>query len=139
MGKATDRSLVDALSWASLRELPEKDNGENIYILALALVTKRDGSKSYVATRKTMDGKDKVVKVFGSTSIIVKIEEVYPYLLLDGNYLPTFEGKKREERIKWLSMSNPDIDYSEFTLKELNREILGVAMKNQLRDMGGNF
>jgi hypothetical protein len=139
MYKATEKSLVDALSWASLRELPPKDNKENVYILALALVSKKDGSKSYVATKKGKDGKDKVVKDFGSTAMIVKIEEVYPYLLLDGNYLPTFDGKKREDRIKWLTMMDAEGDYEGMSLKELNKEILLIAMRNQLKAMENNI
>jgi hypothetical protein len=139
MYKGTEKSLVDALSWASLRELPPKDKKENVYILALALVSKKDGSKSYVATKKGKDGKDRVVKDFGSTATIVKIEEVYPYLLLDGNYLPTFEGKKREDRIKWLTMMDAEGNYEEMTLKELNKEVLLIAMRNQLRAMENNI
>jgi hypothetical protein len=128
-------SLIDALSWASLRELPEKDNGENIWIRALALVSKRDGSKAYVALVKGKNGEDRIIRDFGSVSIIVKIEEVYAFEYLDSSYLPTFDSKKKEDKIKWLSMQRPEVNYEEMSAKELNKAILHVAMQNQLADI----
>lgn len=128
-------SLIDALSWASLRELPEKDNGENIWIRALALVSKRDGSKAYVALVKGKDGEDRIIRDFGSVSIIVKIEEIYAFEYLDSSYLPTFDSKKKEDKIKWLSMQRPEVNYEEMSSKELNKAILHVAMQNQLADI----
>lgn len=128
-------SLIDALSWASLRELPEKDNGENIWIRALALVSKRDGSKSYVALVKGKNGEDRIIRDFGSVSMIVKIEEIYAFEYLDSSYLPTFDSKKKEDKIKWLSMQRPEVNYEEMSAKELNKSILHVAMQNQLADI----
>ena len=128
-------SLINALSWASLRELPSKDDGEHIWIRALALVSKRDGSKGYVALAKGKNGEDRVIKDFGSISQIVKMEEVYPYSYLSDDYLPIFETKTRQERINWLSMQRPEEDFSELTMKELNKAILYIAMQNQLNDM----
>ena len=131
----TRESLINALSWASLRELPEKDNGENIWIRALALVSKRDGSKSFVAMVKGKNGEDRILKDFGAVSQIVNIEEVYPYSYLDSSYLPQFDSKKREDKIKWLELQRPDENYSELTAKELNKAILHIAMQNQLNDI----
>jgi hypothetical protein len=128
-------SLIDALSWASLRELPEKDNGENIWIRALALVSKRDGSKAYVALVKGKNGEDRIIRDFGSVSMIVKIEEIYAFEYLDSSYLPTFDSKKKEDKIKWLSMQRPEVNYEEMSAKELNKAILHVAMQNQLADI----
>lgn len=128
-------SLIDALSWASLRELPKKDNGENIWIRALALVSKRDGSKAYVALVKGKNGEDRIIRDFGSVSMIVKIEEIYAFEYLDSSYLPTFDSKKKEDKIKWLSMQRPEVNYEEMSSKELNKAILHVAMQNQLADI----
>lgn len=131
----TRESLINALSWASLRELPEKDNGENIWIRALALASKRDGSKGYIAMIKGKNGEDRILKDFGSVSQIVNIEEVYPYSYLDSSYLPQFDSKKREDKINWLSLQRPNEDFHELTAKELNKEILYTAMQNQLNDI----
>lgn len=134
MDKKLEKSLIDALSWASLRELPEKDKGEEVYILALALVSKKDGSKSYVALKKDKNGEDKIVKDFGTTAMIVKVDEVYPYILLDASYVPQFNDKKKEERIKWLTLTDPEGgNYEDMSLKELNKAILNRAIQNHIR------
>ena len=133
----TRESLISALSHCSLRELPPKDNGENIWIKALALVSKRDGSKAYVALMKGKNGEDRLIKDFGTVSQVVKIEEVYAYSYLDSSYLPQFDSKKREDKIKWLSLQRPDVDYESMTAKELNKAVLHVAMQNQLADLNG--
>lgn len=130
-------SLINALSWASLRELPPKDDGENIWIKALALVSKRDGSKAYVALMKGKNGEDRLIKDFGSVSQIVKIEEVYAYSYLDSSYIPQFDSKKKEDKVKWLSLQRPDVDYESMGTKELNKAVLHVAMQNQLADLNG--
>ena len=129
------KSLIDALSWASLRELPKKDNGENIWIRALALVSKRDGSKSYVALVKGKNGEDRMVKDFGSVSQVVSFDEIYAYEYLDSSYIPSFESKKKEDKIKWLELQRPGEDYASMTPKELNKAVLHIAMQNQLADI----
>ena len=129
------KSLIDALSWASLRELPKKDNGENIWIRALALVSKRDGSKSYVALVKGKNGEDRMVKDFGSVSQVVSFDEIYAYEYLDASYIPSFESKKKEDKIKWLELQMPGVDYGSMTPKELNKAVLHIAMQNQLADI----
>lgn len=134
MDKVLRKSLLDALSWASLKDLPEKWDGENIYILALGLAAKMDGSKSYVALKKDEKGNDKVVKDFGSVSIISRIDAVYPYLYLDGSFIPSFGGQKKEDRINWLEQMNYGTNgaYEGMSLKELNKEVLNTAIRNQL-------
>lgn len=129
------KSLIDALSWASLRELPKKDNGENIWIRALALVSKRDGSKAYVALVKGKNGEDRMVKDFGSVSQVVSFDEIYAYEYLDSSYIPSFESKKKEDKIKWLELQKPGEDYASMTPKELNKAVLHIAMQNQLADI----
>ena len=81
MKKKEQESLIDALSYCGLRELPKVDNNEDVWIRALAKVAKADGSFGYVLLEKDGNLKDKVKRDFGSTSIIRKIEEVYgvPY------------------------------------------------------------
>ena len=131
------KSLIDALSWASLRELPPKDDGENIWIKALALVSKRDGSKAYVALAKGKNGEDRMIKDFGSISQVVKIDEVYAYSYLDSSYLPNFGSNKKEEKIKWITLQRPEMDCESMSAKELNKAVLHIAMQNQLADLNG--
>lgn len=134
MDKSLRASLLEALQWAALREVPET-NDKDVWICALALVTKKDGSKGYVALRKDSKNESKVVKDFGTISMIAKVEEIYPYLFLDAAFLPVFKGSKKEDRIKWLEANGINEDMEELSAKELNRKILAVAMRNQLHSM----
>lgn len=126
-----ESNLYAALNWASLAELPPEYDGENIYIDSLALVSKRDGTKSYVAMTKDDNGNDKIIKDFGTVSQIVKVEKIYPYIYLDSSFLPNFESNRKEPRIKWLSYLEPDRDWESMSVKELNHEILMRAIRKQ--------
>lgn len=133
MESIKEKSMIDALAYCDLRDLPKADTKEYIWLKALALVKKSDGTQSYVLLVKDLRGEPKVVKDFGSISVIRKIEEVYPFALLDAKFMPTFTTKTKEERITWLEKMNPDGDYSEMNMKQLNKEVLNVAMQNALR------
>ncbi len=129
----TEKTLIDALSYCSLRELPPLYDGENIWIAALALVAKRNGSQSYVILQKDKEGKEAIIKDFGQVSPIVEIKEIRPYSYLNSNFVPNFDSKKREDRIKWLEIHHPNRDFSDMTLKELNKEVINTAIMNQIK------
>lgn len=132
MRSILDESLVDILSYCAVRDLPKEDDGENVWIKAIALVAKSDGSKNYAAVEKDENGNNKIVLDTGKMASIVKIEAIYPYLFLDANYLPSFKRNTKEDRIKWLKYNGVEKDLSKLTLDELNREILLVAMMKNL-------
>lgn len=131
--KVLRRTLSDALSFASVRELPAADDKQNEWVYAIALVSKRDGSNAYVIVRKNKEWEAQVVKDFGNISTIAKIEEVYPYLFLDPIFMPVFKGSKREDRISWLESQNAEGNFSDMTPKELKKAILYTAMTKQLK------
>lgn len=135
MKESKKESLIKAMSFFLLKELPEVDNGENIWIKALALVKKRDGSEAYVYVvkdSKTLE--NKIAKDFGSGSQIVETVEYYPFSFLKSGYMPTFKTAKKEDRIKYLNKYDKSTDYSNMTLKELEREIIRLAIARQLLD-----
>lgn len=130
-----EKSLLSALSYFLLRELPDKDSGDNIWIKALALVKKMDGSKSYVYVCKdTKTLENRIVKDFGTSSAIFEVIEYYPFSYLKSGYVPKFKTQKKEDRIKYLEKYNNKVDYNGFTLKELDREIIRVAIEKQLSE-----
>lgn len=133
MENIKEESLVNALAYCDLRDLPKEWDGENVYLKALALVAKSDGSKSYAFVQKYIDGKDRIIKDFGRIASIKSIEKVYPYLYLDARFIPDFKTNAKSERIEWLEKMNCKDDLSECTLKELNKKVLNMAMQNALR------
>lgn len=130
-----NESLIAALSYFLLKDLPEKDNGENIWIKALALVKKCDGSESYVYVvkdYKTLE--NNISKDFGTSCQIAEVIEYHPFSYLKSGYVPTFKRTKKEDRIKYLQLYNNKKDYSEMTLKELDKEVIRVGIEKQLND-----
>lgn len=140
MRNKTRESLIKALSYCSLRELPKLDSGEDVWIKALALVTKTDGSHCYVAIDKDPKTlKNRVKKDFGGTGAIVKYEEVYPYLYLSQEYMPKFHDKTKEARVKYLASIKPNVSWNQYSLKDLNDAILWIAIESQLANIKSNF
>lgn len=140
MKSKTRASLINALSYCSLRELPDADSGEDVWIKALALVTKTNGCDYFVALEK--DAKtlaNHVKKDFGDTGAIVEYKEIYPYLYLSSEYMPKFQDKTKDARVKYLSGIEPNVNWSKYSLKELNDAIMGLAIQAQLNHIKSNF
>ena len=133
MEKIKEKTLVDALSYCDLRELPKEWDKETVYIRAIALVSKTDGSYNYAVVKKGDGGKDNVEKDFGNISAIRAIEKVYPFRFLATNFVPTFKTKSKDERLNWLGKFGDGKDYSSMPLKELDKEILSSAMQRALK------
>lgn len=132
MANVKETSLLDALAYCDLRSLPKEWDKQNVYILAIGLVSKSDGTFNYVSMKKDVDGKDTIVKDFGNISAINRIEKVFPYKFLDESYMPVFKTKGKDERIEWLTKYGTKGDYSNMSLKELEKEILNNAMRQAL-------
>lgn len=133
MANVKEKSLVDALSYCSLRELPPIWDKENIYIKALAEVFKNDGTYGYVLLRKGADCKDYVVKDFGSCAMITKTISVHPFVFLESKWMPKFKpNEKKEAKIKWLKSMGVEITDESLTIKEIDKKILGVAITNAI-------
>ena len=131
--------ISDALKMAHLTELPKKANNKSVWIEGIAKITLSDGSTAYGIVKRNSDLTHRVVYVNGNTASIVKVEEVYPYITLNSDYINKF-GKNDgvEARIKYLRSLNlpcthPDL--SEMTLEELNKEVVKAALFQQQKDM----
>lgn len=137
MNKIKEKSLIDCLAYLDLKDLPKEWDKETVYILAVGLVTKADGTQSYVALKKDANGNDKMVKDFGTLGVVKKFDKVYPYRYLDERYMPTFKTKTKEERIEWLKQMGSKDDLSELSVKELNKKVLNMSMQIALRSLNG--
>ena len=127
---------MEALAYCSLRTLPEIEDGESVWIQALAKVIKKDGSVSYVLIEKDgQNGENKVIKDFGSISIIAKYLEYYPITYLLSEFMPEFKNNSKESRIHYLNKNLGTKDYSQYTLKELNKMVITCAINFQLKSM----
>lgn len=139
MEKCSDKSLISVLQYTRLRELPSLDKGKNVWIMAIVSVRKSDGSCNYAVADKDKDGNLRIIKDFGSMAAIYSIDNIYPFAFLGVEYMPVFKGQKKEERIEWLTKYVAKEDYSDYSLKELDKLILNnqviIAIKNFKKNM----
>lgn len=128
-------SLIQALQYTSLRELPQINKKNEMWVNALALVKKADGTESYVYVVKDGSLNDRIVADFGNISSIKEIVEYYPIEYLNQSYIPKFKTQKKEERIKFLSLwGYNDSDLTKKSVKELDRLVLSCSVKQQLQN-----
>jgi hypothetical protein len=128
-----EESKLKALAYCGLREIPEKDNGTDFWLRALALVKKNDGTENYVYAERDLNTLEpRLIKDFGAVAMIHTVVEYYPYSYLKEQYMPKFKTQKKEERIKYLTTYDKNADFSEYTLKELDKEVMRRAARKQM-------
>lgn len=132
MKNKSEESLLDALQYCSLRVLPEPDDKENVWIRAIAKIAKADGQMYYAYVEKDDKLQNKIIKDFGPISALVRVVEYYPFSYLKPAFMPKFKGNKKEERIAYLTRYNKDLDYSNYSVKELDKLIMLGAVKKQM-------
>lgn len=132
MKNRSEASLLKALSYCSLRQLPEPDDKENIWVRAIAKIAKADGQIYYAYVEKDDKLQNKIVKDFGSISAIVKVIEYYPFSYLKPAFMPKFKTKTKEERITYLTRYNKDLQLEGLSVKELDKLVVLGAVKMQM-------
>ena len=138
MESIKEKSLISCLAALDLRDLPKEWDKENIWILAVGLISKIDGTFSYAALKKDENGDARVVKDFGNICAIRKIEKLYPYKYLDASFMPFFKTRSKDERISWLELMGEKDNFSEMSLKELDKKVLNVAIQQALKALNND-
>lgn len=131
-----EKTLSLALSAASVKTLPQKTENNELWMGAIALVEKNDGGKEYVLMDKDKNNQPHICRSFGSCAAIINVLEIYPYKGVDEKYIKKFSSNSRETRIRYLKQyySIDDDRYEKTSLSDLNKEILKIAIKKQLKD-----
>jgi hypothetical protein len=125
MRREEQESLVEALSYCALRELPNKDDGDGYWLEAIARVAKRDGTHSYAyAARDIQTLEPCIKKDFGSVSGIAFVEDYYPYEYLRDEFAVKLSTK--ESKVEYLSSIDADNAkaYAKMSVKKLDEEII---------------
>lgn len=79
MNELTRKSMIEALSFASLAELPEVWDCKREWKDAIALIEKYDGTEYFAIAKRSEDGEIRIVKDFGSMFAIKGVKQYYPY------------------------------------------------------------
>lgn len=133
--------INDALAKAFLTKLPEPADQKTVWIEGIAKIRLADGSVGYGIVKRNTDLTHRVCYINGNISAISEVEEFYPYITLNKDYIKKF-GKKdgEKERIEYLkSLKLPYANiggyFDDMTLDELNREVVKAAVYQQMKDM----
>lgn len=132
MKNRSEESLLDALQYCSLRKLPEVEDGENVWIRAIAKIAKADGQMYYAYVEKDEKMQNKIVKDFGPISALVRVVEYYPFSYLKPAFMPKFKSNKKEERIAYLTRYDKDLNLDGLSVKELDKMIMLGAINKQM-------
>lgn len=130
--------ISDVLNFAHLASLPKRvDPKKSLWIEAIAKFRLANNSVGYGVVKRNLDLTYRVLYVNGSTASIVDIEEVYPYIMLEKQYIKKFTEKAGEkERIAYLeSLNLPYVAEGYFdgmSIDELNKEVVKAAVFQQL-------
>lgn len=133
--------ISDALNFAHLTSLPKRvDPQKSLWIEAIAKFRLANNSVGYGVVKRNLDLSYRVLYINGSTASIVDIEEVYPYIMLEKQYIKKFTEKAGEkERIAYLeSLNLPYVAEGFFdgmTIDDLNKEVVKAAVFQQLKAM----
>lgn len=128
-----EKTLVEALSFCGVRELPEEFKGKEVWIKAIGLVSKVDGSQSYVYLERGELGASNIKKDFGTLSPIVKIDKIYPYLYLSEDEVPKFSKENKGEKTSWLvARGYNEEELSTKTPQQINKLVIDECVKAAL-------
>ena len=116
-----EQTKKDVLEYAFLYSLPDLENGTDMWIRAIGLVTKSNTKQNYCILSKNGFGEINVIKTFGSAAKIVKINEIRPYVYLNQKYI--IEFKNKADVITYLLSQ-----YREYTEEEL-KQIKSAQLK----------
>ena len=131
--------ISDALQKAYLTELPEKADKKSVWLEAVAKIRLADGSVGYGILKRNQDLTHRVTYINGNIASIVEVEEVYPYITLQKEYIKKFTAKEKEPaRIAYLKSLHLPYEIKgleEMDIDQLNKEVVKAAMWQQMQDM----
>lgn len=133
--------INDALAKAFLTKLPEPADQKTVWIEGIAKIRLADGSIGYgIVKRNAEDFSARVCYINGNIASIREIEEVYPYIKLQKDYIKKFSPNAgTKPRIEYLeSLHIPyleGIDLKQMDIDQLNKEVVKAAVYQQMKDL----
>lgn len=131
--------IADALRVARLTQLPEKADKKSVWIEAVAKIRLADGSVGYGILKRNPNLTHRVAYINGNIAAIAEVEEVYPYVTLQKEYIKKFTAKEKEPaRIAYLKSLKLPYEINgieQMDIDQLNKEVVKAAMWKQMQDM----
>ena len=129
-------TMTDVLIWTDCRNLPKKDDGKSLWVRAIALVGKNDGSKSYCVIERRYNGEMQVVKDFGHAAAIKVYLSVHPYEFVKEKYIKKWNATDTKEmKLRYINVNlNTGFDVNSLTDEQLEAQLCNVAIYRQYID-----
>lgn len=102
-------SLAEVLNDCHVAELPAELTGSRIWLIAIVKVRKRNGKVNYAKVVNDGYGRAKIVKDYGTPSVIHSIEKIYPLEYLHNTSVPRF--RDAETMASYLARKGEDSEY----------------------------
>lgn len=147
--KVEYNTKIDALNYMGLTELPQewKKNSNKIWVKGIVRVLKNDGKKSYcIADNKGGEGA-RIIKDFGKSYGIVKVEAIYPTMYLEANNMPDLRNQadcitflkchgEDEEKIKAMlsKVGENDNEKDDVQLSKDKKKVKNMIIKYAISD-----
>lgn len=141
MESREERLIADVLNKAHLVEMPKPVDKKTVWLEGIAKIRLANNSIGYgIVKMVELDADPVVTYINGDTFAITEIEDVYPYVVLQKEYIKKFTAKEKEPaRINYLkSLHLPYAEENTFdnmTIDELNKEVVRAAFYLQLKEM----
>lgn len=126
-----DKTLIEALNAAVLRELPKQyKEGSGFWIEAILLVRKRNLQECYILARRDCYGATSITCDFDGTSSVMSIIGCYPYTYLDYmGYDGQMTDREKKSFIKSLFNVAPPTIISDKMKNATSEELDTIARK----------
>ena len=130
----TEESMFDALQYCKVASLPETWDKKSVWLTAICRTRKNDLGVYYAYCERDEAGKPKIVRDFGPCRAIVEIEEFFPLLYLDSNYVKKFpKSAEGDANLTEYLVSNGMPEAMQVSdRKELNKMNILLAIQRQL-------
>lgn len=121
--KIPEEDINAMLLFTGLTRIPEF-NESQIWTKAIAKVLKRDTSVSFCVLERTGWDTNKIVKIFGKCSSIVKVGKPIPIEVMPADFVKQFHHADKQGRIDYLKKHFPEREeeFDAMELDELKKE-----------------
>lgn len=132
-----EKTLDEVLQYTHVPSLPPiyDEKSGDVWIKAIVLVTKSNGRKNYAVAKVDYNSdKPRIVKDFGVSAMIIRIDEIRPFYYLKDEYIVHFKNK--DEIINYLDKELVDFTKEELSKKKndsLKKMLYNIFIQKQLK------
>ena len=134
MKKERNEDMLKALAEVKLSQLPKKASEKVVWVKAIIKATTNKGKTTYCIGFQNDLGGIPVIKKTFTNEVILRFEEVYPYVVLPSEVVKTITNSTKEEIYETLKPLLYKKDIEAYSEEELKRKALQMQIDATLID-----